>query len=140
MTGEWWRMIRCQGKILSIRVRVHIWDCGVVVSHPLCMRRVPGSNPGGSILFCPQFGRWYARKKMNSQTANNRSRQWGSNPRPYAYEAHALPLSYSGMCMRRVTLHTRSWYFELAQKRNSSARKQSCIRQALIAQLVRAFG
>jgi hypothetical protein len=25
-----------------------------------------------------------------------RSRQWGSNPRPYAYEAHALPLSYTG--------------------------------------------
>ena len=24
------------------------------------------------------------------------SHQWGSNPRPYAYEAHALPLSYSG--------------------------------------------
>ena len=25
-----------------------------------------------------------------------KSRQWGSNPRPYAYEAHALPLSYGG--------------------------------------------
>ena len=25
-----------------------IWDCGVVVSHPLRMRRVPGSNPGDS--------------------------------------------------------------------------------------------
>ena len=24
------------------------------------------------------------------------SHQWGSNPRPYAYEAHALPLSYRG--------------------------------------------
>ena len=27
---------------------------------------------------------------------NATSRQWGSNPRPYAYEAHALPLSYRG--------------------------------------------
>ena len=26
-----------------------LWGCGVVVSHPLRMRRVPGSNPGVSI-------------------------------------------------------------------------------------------
>ena len=30
--------------------------CGVVVSHPLRMRRVPGSNPGESILLLPLSG------------------------------------------------------------------------------------
>ena len=30
--------------------------CGVVVSHPLRMRRVPGSNPGESILLLPLCG------------------------------------------------------------------------------------
>ena len=29
--------------------------CGVVVSHPLRMRRVPGSNPGDSIVFNTRF-------------------------------------------------------------------------------------
>ena len=32
----------------------------------------------------------------NPSDVNSESQRWGSNPRPLAYEASALPLSYAG--------------------------------------------
>ena len=37
---------------VSIALRLGSWAHGVVVSHPLCMRKALGSNPSVSILYC----------------------------------------------------------------------------------------
>ena len=49
-----------------------IWDCGVVVSHPLCMRRVPGSNPGESIFQHPPQR---PERHVAHRTTRNRAQQ-----------------------------------------------------------------
>ena len=38
----------CTGGATPLNEPPGFWGCGVVVSHPLRMRRVPGSNPGVS--------------------------------------------------------------------------------------------
>ena len=47
-----------------------------------------------------------AQKNKIQKKCTEKSRQWGSNPRPSAYEADALPLSYSGLTLSKPQAHT----------------------------------
>ena len=54
----------------------------------------------------------------------NKSRQWGSNPRPSAYEADALPLSYIGLW--QALQQQKSINF-VNNKKNSIRKGNNCI-------------
>ena len=103
----------------------------------------PGFKPR-RFHFTQEKNAWISSRSKNEKWTMHEnsvpSRQWGSNPRPYAYEAHALPLSYSGVISKYVTLYDHWWQFEIGRSSSGSITQRSSTFQALIAQLVRAFG
>ena len=52
-------------------------------------QRVPGSSPG--VPYCGATESCCNRLPHSQHAAGKIAPQWGSNPRPYAYGAHALP-------------------------------------------------